>query len=61
MEKFIKWLKATGLSNLGLIAAAVLCLILKPIFWYEASIVCATIFVKINWDIIRKLVTNKLK
>lgn len=61
MEKFIKWLKATGLTNLGLIAAALLCAALQPLFWKMGLVVCITLFVYINWNQIRKLITNKLK
>lgn len=54
MEKFIDWIKKTGWTNIGLLAAALLCIVLQPFLWKIGATVCATLFVYINWNTLRK-------
>lgn len=54
-EKFITWVKKTGLTNIGYGAGFIAALIFG--FPYIAG-ACGGIFVYVNFNVIRKLVTD---
>lgn len=57
MEKFKVWLNSTGLTNFGYLAG---CVVSTFLGFKVVAGACLGIFVYINWNIIRKLISNKL-
>lgn len=58
MEKLISWFKSTGLTNLGYGVGFVAAMIFGLKFFAGAAL---GIFVYVNFNVIRKLISEKIK